>query len=608
MQYKVVSLPLSVPIVGLDGLRQTSFKAESTGAKGAESSLSFTSPYGPHLLRASLSAAMAAHALKGFGTLFKKAIDGRGTDEYVQVFEKMVQEYPDIEIRVVQGEGEKDNSVGLFSGKVFRNPHAEKINTVLQIIIDPIDGTSPTAGGTPLKGAPLGTSDNLVIFSQDPMPSFPDTVSAWLVATSMHVPAFGLSVADPIDVTVHKTAVAVLTERFGGRGPLDSEIHAFIRDDLRVVLMNRDFQNGLIVSGLNKAGMELPCTIGPDGKLVLTDENWTTHEKLDNKNYRHVSGKVSLIGDGNIAAPLMRSEGQPVHLVFGNSGSVESFQLMPFAGEAQSVFISKTLRAKRPVDELVRAVVVASNLPTAAQKRAVFEGLFSADEKADFYRTSGSSDDDIARVMTVFKKEDLTAPYMGIISFITDPKGPDVFPVPGVSGVKVVSENDGLSITVSAIVGDSDGHLLTIEEKFAMEARLVEAYRGLSEASSNKAAHEYVSLGLERAAVFARYGCYRDAELTLVDVEAGIDRFNKIYEADRHYWMGYASQVKFLREKSAIIYKLEDLRDSKNVGALLEAKDQIDKIIRAFKPEEWQRGELTYFIDEIDARIAKLKK
>ena len=181
--------------IGLLGRLQTGTVDVIREATGAPSRIE--RELGVYLANTSENAATSVAPLLGKGKRYKKLIDARATEAYKEGFKRMVGLFDHLVLRVIQGEGGKDDSVGLYTGRHFVSGLVlddENPNTLMvDVNIDPVDGTNWAAFDEPDgRHNSLATS----VTSYGVMPRrketaflrVPDSASIFVMATPLDIP------------------------------------------------------------------------------------------------------------------------------------------------------------------------------------------------------------------------------------------------------------------------------------------------------------------------------------------------------------------------------------------------------------------------------------
>ncbi len=436
---------------------------------------------GPELVHIHANAAVAVSSFRGKGKAYKKLIDALATDVHHRGLKTLARFVPGLDLRVVQGEGAKDQSAGLFTGQRYCNDLILAGHQALKIDlnIDPVDGTTPTAV-LDVEGrlAPLGTS--ITSYGLRPpgdtaLLRVPDTASIFLLATPLDLPTPGLNMCrgrsfeDMVILNVRGVARARLRQRLGRR-PHRDELAAYIASELRVCMMNRSFQNLAIVRALKKAGMHIDFRPRADGKDIDFSDWETSAVYSENKNHRRAN--LCLVGDGNVAGLLMEG----VDLFIGNSGSVEAVQMATLASDIQGVFFSKDLRKKRPIADLIDTVRQVHAAPLA-EKQNAFNACFPSEtEQKDFAAVHM----DAAQVMGILGHKDFirSSDFFTVISAITPLQGTGIFAVPDAPGVLLDLEN--AQATVVSFTASSSGEICRVTARYRLPV-LLEANQWLAD-------------------------------------------------------------------------------------------------------------------------------
>ncbi len=431
----------SIGLLGALRERQTEVLRPADPGR-AQSNIELT--IGPELVQIHANAAAAVTGFRGKGKAYKKLIDGLATDVHVRGYDLLANVTPQFDLQVVQGEGGKDDSVGLFTGaRAVRDliiQPARDQSLLIDLNIDPVDGTTPVAvmdrdkDGRPVLAA-LGTSITSFGLRPEKGTSFlrvPDTASIFIMATPLGIPHVQLDLRaggtfkEMVVENVRRVAVARLSTLLR-RKPGHDEVLMYIQNQLRVCSMNRAFQNVELLDALKAAGMRLNYRLLPDQADIDFSDWEVSGVNSENKNCR--KGNLALIGDGNVSALLMEG----VDLLIGNSGSVEAVQIATMASDIQGVFMSKELRKQYSISALVDAMRE-SDLGTDEEKTKAFTRWFPGEkERREFTKVQMPPH----LVMSVLGKHDFirTEDYLTVISAITPLGGPGVFTVPGADGV-----------------------------------------------------------------------------------------------------------------------------------------------------------------------------
>ncbi|MGH9198315.1 MAG: class II fructose-bisphosphatase, partial [Acidimicrobiia bacterium] len=209
---------------------------------------------GMELVRVTEAASLSAARWMGRGD--KEAIDQAAVD----AMRVMLSNVP-MDGVVVIGEGEKDEAPMLYNGEKVGNGEAP----VVDVAVDPIDGTSLTARGMPGALSVVATADRGAMFNPGPF-------------VYMEKIATGPEAADAIDI---EAPVGENVRRVAKAKKADL-------DDITVIILDRDRHADII------------------------------------EEVRQVGSRIRLITDGDIAAGISAAkEGTGIDLLFGIGGTPE---------------------------------------------------------------------------------------------------------------------------------------------------------------------------------------------------------------------------------------------------------------------------------------------
>ncbi|MFA5878943.1 MAG: hypothetical protein WC860_02075 [Candidatus Margulisiibacteriota bacterium] len=573
---------------------------------------------------------------RGAGPLFKKTIDGRGTDGQKSAIKSMIKDLDAVQISVLTGEGPKDaQSVYIPTGTVFSNVADPTIvKQPIHTNHDPVDGTNNVCGKNKDNSFVAGGT-SIVLFAtpKDPhkpaFTAFPDEVSVWSYSTPIWMPKVGLtmigkSVEEVVETNVKKVANGFLTQKLG-RLPSEEEVANFIRNDFKVVLMNRPFQNSKVLAGLKKAGMNIDYKVDAKGNIDFS--TWVVDgDSLAVKHFR--KGNVLIVGDGNIMVPYMKD----VHLNIGNGGGPETLQLLPGVKEMAAVFLSKEKRTQMPLDEVLNGMFKANQSNDLKEKEAALNKLFSEKEKKALLKHGF----DATKTFTVFTKDSLlknTMDYITTFAAITPlEKSRALFDVPGMSAVKINTDNDTIETSAMAICGSGDQYL--VKEKFILKSRPIKANlmngvvnidKVINKSLTEKEVSEVkdlvtITLGnyLALAKEYIFYGCFDQSKLILNDlhqyisyleknllIEGMRDIYKTICYKDKNL-MKYIGQLQDLMKITS-----SDLKNKANLQKLKEMYKQNSYLVNSdITPgvDHWLKKDLRYLQDELVSYIKVLEK
>ena len=589
-----------------------------------------------YLTHVSIAGAIYAAPLRGAGPLFKKPIDGRGTDGQKAAMRSMIKDLDGVQIAVLTGEGPKDaQSVYIPTGTMITNVADP---TIVKIPVhtnhDPVDGTNNTSGKNK-DGSMIAGGTSIVLFAKPKdqhkpaFTAFPDEVSVWSYATPIWMPKVGLtmvgnSVEEVVETNVKKVANGFLTQKLG-RLPSEAEIADFIRNDFKVALMNRPFQNAKVLTGLKNAGMNIDFTVNAKGDVDFS--TWAVDG--DNLAVKHFKkGNVLIIGDGNVAVPYMKG----VHLNIGNGGGPETLQLLPGVKEMAAIFLSKARRTEMHLNDLLGNMFKAIRSNNSDEKEAALKKCFSEKE----IKALKKHGFDTNKTFTVFTKDVLlknSTDYITTLAAITPlEKSRAFFDVPGLSAVKFSTKDD--TVEASAIAAAGSGDQFLIKERFALKSKPIKVaiMNGVSEIEKtlNKdlsgkekiAAEDLVKTTLANYLALAKeyifYGCYDYAKLVLDDLDKYVSHLEK-----NLLLSGLSNLYKSIavKDKSLLKY-IDQIQQLMKVSSSdLKNKANLEKLENLYKVnsewcnpnlnnglDRWLRKDLVYAQDELKSYIDALKK
>jgi len=216
------------------------------------------------LIRVTEAAAIATSKWIGSGD--KESADKAATDAMRQRLNKM-----DFIGKIVIGEGEKDESFGLFNGELVGDASGDFGSYVFyEIAVDPIEGTTPTAKGGP------GAISVIALAEQDSLYYTSDFYMNKLAYGPQIKSKTTLSLTDPITATI-KVAAAALNKDLSEMVVcvLDRPRHADVIKEIRHVgariKMIQDCDvTGAVSTCLPHSGVDLLYGIGGSPEAILS--------------------------------------------------------------------------------------------------------------------------------------------------------------------------------------------------------------------------------------------------------------------------------------------------------------------------------------------------
>lgn len=215
------------------------------------------------LVRVTEAAAIAAAKWVGSGN--KEAADKAATEAMRERFNQM-----DFAGRILIGEGKKDESFGLFEGEEVGKFAGKKGELHLEIAVDPIEGTRPTATSGPEALSVVAMADPNSLF----------TTSEYYMNKIAYGPYIAqkteLHLTDPLEKTLHKISAAI------GKPisqimvcVLDRPRHEAIIKELRrlgarIKLIQDCDVSGAIATCFSESGIDLLYGIGGAPEGVIT--------------------------------------------------------------------------------------------------------------------------------------------------------------------------------------------------------------------------------------------------------------------------------------------------------------------------------------------------
>ncbi len=584
-----------------------------------------------------VAGALYAAPFRRAGYLFKKPVDGRGTEGQKGAIKAMIKDLDAVQIATLTGEGPKDaQSVYIPTGTVFSNVADDTIvKTKIHWNTDPVDGTNNTIGKNK-DNSFVGGATSIALFAKPINPhkpafvAFPDEVSIWSYSTPSWVPKVGLvmqgnSIAEVVEKNVKLIAEGCLKQKLG-RLPKPEELASYIKNEFKAALMNRPFQNLEVLKGLKNAGVNIDFQVKPDGKSIDFSSWQSDGDTLSTKHFK--KGNVLIIGDGNIMVPYMKD----VHLNIGNGGGPETLQILPGTREMVTLFLSKDRREKMPINTLFGEMFRAINSADKNVKEEVLKKIFSEKEIKALQKHGFNAE----KVFTVYNKDILfsnTKDYITSFSAITDlEKTRALFDVPGMAGVKINPKDDTVETSAMAVTGSGGQFLL--KEKFVLKSasikvnlmdnltKLEEMNKSILIDKEKKEMKEllkvimadYISLAKE----YIFFGCFDIAKAVLDDFIKTIENYKQqivLTELKEFY---YALKVKSQNLKHYIdqIETLQkvtpsELKKKENLERLKELKKLNDELLNSdLTPgiDGWLKRDLLFANDELTAYIKALEK
>lgn len=562
---------------------------------------------GGYLKNITTSGAFKTAGVRMGGPLTKRDIDYRGTAGQLAVIKGgLIAENENTRIDTLTGEGPKDSSIHVPTGTIFSNvADPAKIKTLIHWNTDPVDGTNPTSEHNILKNGQKGLIAGGVsialyaIPKNKALPAFtalPDELSIWGMATSRLVPKTNLTLeGDTIEEIVEKnvkmTATAVLKERLK-RDPTQEEYTQFLKNEFKVVLMNRPFQNIKILQGLKNAGIPVDLKI-KNGKVDFSDWAMDGDSLPSEKHYK--KGNICIVGDGNVSVPFMKD----VYLLIGNSGGPEFLQLLPSVQDLTGVFLSKEKRDKDPLEMLITGIVKGSTAKSEEEKKNLAAKIFTPKDLASLKKYGF----DLNNTFKVFTKENLISnsdDYTTAFTAITPLQGGrGTFDIPGMEAVKIDPDLD--TAEISSILAHSSGAQYLIKEKFQLSTKRLKeivkkdetVFKELSKSAASDVPAKYTDVVremltnyIELAKLYITFGCF-DASTKILDQ---LDGFIKTVEIPKmapkkaslvSITQGTAAHYRDYLDLTKRIYSIsaKDLSNVKKLDDLKKLKIEIEEMI-----------------------------
>lgn len=215
------------------------------------------------LVRVTEAAAIAASAWIGSGN--KEAADKAATDA---MRERLNQ--TDFAARVVIGEGKKDKSFGLYEGEKLGREAETKNYGIVELAVDPVDGTRPTVTSGPEAMSVLAAAEEKSLFSTGEF--------------YMNKLAYGPQIASKIELNLHDPLEKTIKKVAAVTGKdipkimvciLDRPRHEGIIKELRrigarIKLIQDCDISGAIAACLPESGIDLLYGIGGAPEGVIT--------------------------------------------------------------------------------------------------------------------------------------------------------------------------------------------------------------------------------------------------------------------------------------------------------------------------------------------------
>ena len=170
--------------------------------------------------------------------------------------------------RIVIGEGKKDKSYGLFTGERVGNPGPG--SPILDIAVDPIDGTRPTVTSGPEAMSVLAVAEQGALFETGEF--------------YMNKRAYGPAIASKVKLNLKDPIVATVSKVGKATGKEASKIKVCILDrprhekmiaelrgiGVRIQLIQDCDISGAIAACMPESGIDLLCGIGGAPEGVIT--------------------------------------------------------------------------------------------------------------------------------------------------------------------------------------------------------------------------------------------------------------------------------------------------------------------------------------------------
>lgn len=170
--------------------------------------------------------------------------------------------------RIVIGEGKKDESYGLFTGERVGKPSPG--SPILDIAVDPIEGTRPTVTSGPEATSVLAVAEQGALFETGEFYMNKLAYGPLIAAKAK------LNLLDPIKVTIQKVCEATGKQATKIKvcildRPRHEKIIAELRGlGVRIQLIQDCDVSGAIASSMPESGIDLLCGIGGAPEGVVT--------------------------------------------------------------------------------------------------------------------------------------------------------------------------------------------------------------------------------------------------------------------------------------------------------------------------------------------------